>query len=184
MLMKKSYNRSLWLCLAISCLSIRCDKVKDLVSVNLNLQMAAIEFSMLPQPEGTQNLAEFTTQLNVDSIIKAKSPSLGINNIKSAKIKSCTIEVLNASGDNHLGALSAYKVEMGGSGNWTIIAEQANNPEAPASTLQVPVNTTQELKPYFTGSSFAYKLSGTTRRATTETLACKATIVFDVKAGL
>ncbi len=182
--MKKSYYRSLWLCLAISFLSIRCDKVKDLVSVNLELQMANIEFSIPPQAQGTQGLAEFSTHLNVDSIIKSKSPSLGVNNIKSVKIKSCTIQLLNASGDDHFGALSAYKVELGSNGNWTIVAEQANNPDAASSTLTVPVNSAEDFKPYFIGSSFAYKLSGTTRRATTQTLACKATIVFDVKAGL
>lgn len=162
-----------------------CDKIKDALKVDIVMQTADVSFSIPVQPVGTQQLSQFSVYLNVDSIIKKKNSSLGIDNIKSVKMKSCTLVLLNAEGNNNFGALSAAKAELSSNSNSTLvtIAELSSNPDVAATSLTLPVTTT-ELKGYFQGTNFTYRLTGTTRRATTKTLECRATIQFDVEAGL
>ncbi len=163
-----------------------CDKAKDLVKVNVAMQSADISFIIHEQPAGTQTLAEFTTLLNVDSLIKSEASSMGISNIKSVKIKSCTFELINSDAQNHFGALSACKAQLFTNANNTVVtlAEIINNSDAAASKLDLPVNADLELKNYFSGTSFYYKISGTTRRATNKPLQARATIKFNVQVGL
>ena len=187
-MIKKFTTATLFLALGLtSILSISsCDKIKDAVKVNLLMQTADVNFVIPAQPVGTQQLSQFSVPLNVDSILKKKNSSLGLDNIKSVKVKTCTIVLLNGDGTNNFGALSAAKAEMSSSSNSTMvtIAELSSNPDATANSLNLPVNGNTELKGYFKGNTFTYRVSGTTRRATTKALECRATIQFDVEAGL
>lgn len=176
------------MCMAIALLFsfASCNKLKDAVKVNVAMQSADISFSIPPQPVGTQTLSSFTATLNVDSIIKANASNMGINNIKSVKITSCSFTLLNADATNNFGALSACQATLSSSSNTTpvTLAEISNNPDANSSSLSLPVNSSVELKNYFSGTSFYYTISGTTRRATTQTMNCTATVKFDVQVGL
>ncbi|MFL5743069.1 MAG: hypothetical protein ACJ751_00275 [Niastella sp.] len=183
----KIFYRSLGLVsvLALSTLLHSCDKVKDAISINIPTQTVTADFYITPQQVGTQQVATFQYGINLDSLIKHENTSLGIGNIKSAKIKSVVLNLTNAGGPDNLGAFSACEVGLSSSAkpDYTVIAGIANNPDQNQVTLDIPVNNI-ELKDYFSSTSFTYKLSATTRRATTTTLTGKATIKFDVTAGL
>jgi hypothetical protein len=171
--------------LALSTLLHSCDKVKDAISINIPTQTVTADFYITPQQVGTQQVATFQYGINLDSLIKHENTSLGIGNIKSAKIKSVSLTLTNASGTDNFGAFSACEVGLSSSAkpDYTVIAGLTNNADANQTSLDIPVNNV-ELKDYFSSTSFTYKLSATTRRATTTTLQGKATIKFDVTAGL
>lgn len=168
------------------CLS-SCDKIKDLVKVNVPMQSADISFTIPAQPSaGTYTLAEFSASLNVDSLIKSENSSLGIENIQSVKITACTIALQNADTENHFGILSACRAELSTNNNSNLVtlAQVSNNPDTQSADLNLAVDSTLELKDYFSGTVFYYKISGTTRRPITKDLQAKATIKFDVQVGL
>lgn len=184
--MKQLLLRNATLVLALSFLMTSCDKLKDAVKVNVAMQTADVDFTIPIQPAGTQTLSEFVTVLNVDSAIKANNSSFGASNIKSVKVKSCRIIVLNGDAENQLGVLSAAKMEFASNNKpaTVTLANLSNNPDAQATSLELPVDSNLELKEYFNATSFLYHLSGTTRRATTKALQCRATVKFDVQVGL
>lgn len=161
-----------------------CNKLKDLIKVNVPLQTAEISFTIEPQTAGTKSLAGFQVNINIDSILKAENSKLGMDNIKSVKVKSCTIVAQNASDENNFGNLSACEASLAAdSGPYVKFAEITSNPETFSSSLNIPVSDV-ELKDYFYTNVLKYQLSGTVRKATTATLHCTATVKFDIEAGL
>jgi len=171
--------------LALSTFLHSCNKIKDAISINIPDQTVTADFYITPQQVGTQQVATFQYGVNLDSLIKHENTSLGIGNIKSAKIKSVVLTLTNASGSDNFGAFSACEVGLSSSAkpDYTVIAGLTNNPDANQTSLDITVNNV-ELKDYFNSTYFTYKLSATTRRATTTTLQGKATIKFGVTAGL
>jgi len=184
--MKHLLRLNLLIVLSSSFFFVSCDKIKDAVKVDVAMQTADVNFTIQPQAAGTQTLSEFVANLNIDSAIKANSSQFGINNIKSVKILSVKVNLLNGEGVNTFGALSDCKMEFSSSNKpaKVTLATLSNNPDAASSVLDLPVNSSLELKEYFSATSFNYTLSGTTRRATTQALNCKATIKFNVQVGL
>lgn len=171
-------------CFASGTFFTSCNKLKDLVTINVPLQTADINFTITAQPVGTQTLAGFQVGVDIDSILKAQNSSLSFSNIKSVKIKSCDLVVLNATTNDHFGDISACQVSLASNNSpFTKIAELSSNPEAYATTLSIPINDV-ELKDYFNTTLLRYQLSGTMRKATTTTLNCKATLKFNIEAGL
>lgn len=172
--------------LALSTLFSSCDKVKDLITINVPLKTADISFSIAPQSAGTQqSLAVFQLGINIDSVLKHENSSLGIGNIKSVKVKSITLTLSNATQSDNFGAFSACEAGLATNTNqtYTVFAGLTSNPDTYATTLDIPVKDV-ELKDYFGATVFYYNLSGTARRATTTTLQGKATIQFSIDTKL
>jgi hypothetical protein len=171
--------------LAMSTLLPSCDKVKDAISINIGTQTVTADFYITPQPEGTQELSLFQYGINIDSLIKIQSPDLGIGNIRKAKIQSINLTFTNATQNDNFGAFSACEVGFASNSNYQYIkvAGITSNPDTYKTSLDIPVEDV-DLKDYFKATAFLFKFSGTTRRATTTTLQGKATIKFDVEAGL
>ncbi|WP_205509621.1 hypothetical protein [Longitalea arenae] len=172
--------------LAMSTLLPSCDKVKDAISINIGTQTVTADFYITAQPQGTQELAMFQYGINIDSLIKIKSPDLGIGNIKKANIQSVHLTLSNATQTDNFGAFSACELGLASSSKpeYTVVAALTANPDTYATSLDIPVNTNLDVKDYFKSSVYYFKFSGTTRRATSTTLQGKATIKFDVEAGL
>jgi hypothetical protein len=170
--------------LALSTLLHSCNKVKDAIRFNIPTQTVTADFSIAQLPVGTQQATVFQFGVNLDSLIKIQSSDLGLNNVKGAKIKSVSLALTNATQANNFAAFSACEVGLSSSSKpeYTIVAGQPSNPDQYATTIDIPVKDL-ELKDYFNSTSFTYKLSATTRRATTITLTGKATIKFDVTVG-
>jgi len=171
--------------LALITIAPSCNKLKDLVTINVPLQTADVDFSIAPQPAGTQTLSQFQFGINVDSVLKNENSSLGIGSIKKVKVKSITLTLSNATQTDNFGALSACEAGIASNNkpDYVVFAGLTSNPDTYATTLDIPVKDV-DLKDYFGSTVLYYKLSGTTRRATTTTLTGKATIKFDIEAGL
>jgi hypothetical protein len=164
-----------------------CNKVKDLISINVSAQSADVDFTIQPAGAGTGVLSQFNTSLYIDSLIKEQAgKSYGLINIKSVKLESCVLTTSNSDDANSFGNVSACSAEMSSNVNTTMvgIAALTNNPATVASTLNLPVNTTLDLKPYFGATSFSYKLSGTLVKPITKALTCKATLKYKIEVGL
>lgn len=163
-----------------------CNKLKELVSINLPLETAGISFTLPPLEEGTASATDVDVYLNVDSLIKEEAPNMGVDNIKSVKIESCTITVLNATTEDHFGVLTdcSAAVASNVSPNWLTFAAVTGNPDTYATSLALPVKSDVELKDYFNATRFSYRISATSRRATTTELNCKATIKFKAEVSL
>lgn len=174
--------------LALSTLFTSCDKVKDLVTINVPLQTADIKFTIDPVAEGSIQETNFQFGISIDSVLKKENPDLGIGNIKKVKVKSITLNLTNATQADNWGAFSS--AEAGFASNATspvsyiTFASKSSNPDAYAEVLDLPVNSDVDLKDHFGATVFYYKVAATARRATTTTLEGSATIKFDIEAGL
>ncbi|WP_142602053.1 hypothetical protein [Solitalea koreensis] len=165
-----------------------CEKVKDLVTADVNLSMSTLTFDIPKTAQGSVAVTTGSTAMDVNALIKASAgEKFGVNNIRSLKITSCVLELNTAIiRDNDFSALQNVKVELSSNTNtnFVTLAEVASNPTTTASRLEIPVNSTIDLKDYFSASNFYVRVSGATRRATTEPLHCTAVIKYTANVGL
>lgn len=175
---------ALFLLMFTSFMLSSCDKAKDLVKADVNFEMANIEFAIQPMTAGTGLLAESNTYFNVDSAIKSKAASFGVNNIKSAKLTSCQLTLLNATENNNIAAIQSCKAQLSAGGSQIALAEILNNPDSYATTLSLPVDNTVDLAAYLKATTFSYSLRGTLRRPITQQLDCKLTLTYKLELGL
>ena len=171
--------------LALSTVFTSCNKVKDLITINVPLQTADVKFTIDPVNAGTGQLTIFQFGVNIDSVLKKENSSIGIGNIKKVKVKSITLTLTNATQADNFGAFSACEAGLASNTkpDYTTFAALTSNPDTYATTLDITPKDV-DLKDYFTSTVLFYKLSGTARRATTAPLNGTATIKFDIEAGL
>lgn len=162
-----------------------CNKVKDLITINIPFQTADVKFTIEKTSAGTKELSILQFGVNIDSVLKKENTSLSIKNIKTAKVKSVTLNLSNATQADNFGAFSAFEAGLASNikPDYTQVAAVSSNPDTYAATLSIPVKDV-ELKDYLGSTVLYYKFSGTLRRATTAQLSGTATIVFDIQAGL
>ncbi len=166
---------------------VSCDKIKDLVKVEVPVT-TEVEFT-IPVITETGNTAFGTYDVSVDvnELIKSSNSEVSIENIKSARIQSCivTAENNNAFPNDNFTALSSIKAEFASNVKSDFV-EIANIATPPANgyEVDVPVNSDLEIKDYMSGTTFKYKVSGVATRTTTSEIKCKAKIKYLVKAGL
>lgn len=163
-----------------------CDKLKNLAKINVGAQSADIDFSIPVTPAGEQNLAEANVTLNIDSVIKAYNSSVGVNNIKSAKVIALTLEVLDADSANNLALVEAAKVILSSDTKPTpvTIGELTNNPDEYKTSIDIPLNGDVDLAEYLRSNNYTYTLWAKTRRGTTKEVHCKAVVKYDIVVGL
>ncbi len=82
--------------LALSAVFTSCNKVKDLVKINVPLQTADVKFEIQPVGAGEVKETGFQFGINIDSVLKKENSDLGIGNIKKVKVKSITLNLTNA----------------------------------------------------------------------------------------
>ncbi len=164
-----------------------CNKIKEAVKANIELNYADIEFT-IPQitATGPATLSSKDVYFNVDSLIKANNAKLSASYIRSVSIKSCVVNMIDGDAANNFSALESAKVDFSSNVNTHLItlAEITGNPDVEAYTLEIPVNTTINLKDYFNATTFSYVLTGTARKTTNKDIKCKATIKYSLEAGL
>jgi hypothetical protein len=164
-----------------------CEKIKDLAQINVGAQSQNVAFTISIVPgAGEQNLAAEAVQLNIDSLIKAQNSSVGVNNIKSARVTGVRIEILDADSVNNFAVVEACKVMLSSDTKpeKVTIAELNGNPDEYKTSIDIPLNGDVDLADYMKGNSFSYTLWAKTRRGTTKEVHCTATISYDLKVGL
>ena len=165
-----------------------CDKVKDVVKANVDVNSTELAFDIPPVDNTEPNaaLGAFTANVNVDSIIKAANSKLGAGNITNAKLTSMSITLLNNDDTTNFANLESCSVSLS-SNNKTdlvVIASALNNPNTPASYLDLNPNTDIELKDYLNATTLNYSLSGKMRTPTKHVLKAKATIKYALTVSL
>lgn len=164
-----------------------CNKIKEAVKANIDLNYADIEFT-IPQitATGPATLSSKDVYFNVDSLIKANNAKLSASYIRSVTVKSCVVNMIDGDAANNFSALESARVDFSSNVNTNLltIAEITGNPDVEAYSLEIPVNTTINLKDYFNATTFSYTLYGNARKTTNKEIHCKATIKYSLEAGL
>lgn len=185
--MKRNIFLALSLFALLAIVNTSCNKIKEAVKANIELSYADIEFT-IPQitATGPATLASKDVYLNVDSIIKANNSKLSTSYIRSVYIKSCVVTMVDGDANNNFSALESCKVDFSSNVNTNLysLAEITGNPDVEAYTLEIPVNSSVNLKDYFNATTFSYFLSGNARKTTSKDIMCKATIRYTLEAGL
>jgi hypothetical protein len=165
-----------------------CNKIKELAKVNFNLDNADGEFTIpVIIAAGEATLGTDDIYMNLDSIIKAQNSKVGAGNIKEVKIKSCELTLTNGDSKNNFSALESCKLEIKSNvkADYIKMASVENNPDVASQSLNLPVESSLDLKDYFlSANQFTYRVSGKTRKTTDKELNCKVLVKYTIVAGL
>ncbi len=181
-------KKLLFLCTVLAVLS-SCDKVKELASVNFNMDSAEGEFTIpVLTTTGTVTFDADQVYINLDSLIKDQNAEVGVGNIKEVRIIECSLELLNGDEQNNFSVLESCKLALASNVNpsFITIAEIKDNPDEANNKLDLPVSNPElELKDYFMNANqFSYRVSGTCRKTTDKELQCRVHVKYRIKAGL
>lgn len=165
-----------------------CDKIKDLAKVNFNLDNADGEFTIpVIIAVGEQSLGTDDIYMNLDSIIKEQNSKVGAGNIKEVKIKSCELSLTNGDSKNNFSALESCTLDIKSNvkTNFVRMAGTTSNPDVESQTLNLPVESSLDLKDYFlSANQFTYRITGKSRKTTDKELKCKVLVKYTIVAGL
>jgi hypothetical protein len=169
-------------CIGLSTLQ-SCDKVANLLQYSLDLQTASAEVVLPPSTDTVGSASgSQVVYYNVDSFIRANTGNaLGIDNIESVKIESCTLTLLNPTTANNFANFRSATGSVYSNSNTTPYSMSiTNNPDVYATTMSLPVDTTVNLKSYLTGNQLTYSAGGSLRRATTDSVHVKVDFKFKI----
>lgn len=158
-----------------------CTKLVNNLQRDLEMETTTVEMVIPPVTDTTLAFTgSETNYYNVDSFIKASTANvLGLNNITSAKISSCQITIDNPSTANNFANFKSCSASFHTNTNTTpYTVSVASNPDVYSTTLNLPVDTSADVRGYFNGNQFTYALTGALRRGTTDSLRCKMVVKF------
>ncbi len=159
--------------------------ISNLLRYNLAMQSGEVTVAIPPMTNSGSGATvdAGSNTINIDSFIKAHTAGLmGVANIQSVKLTSCTVNIQDASVSNNFANFQSCNAAF--SSNAEATPYEVNipsNPDTYATTLSMPVDTTTELKSYLTGNQFNYSLGGKLRRSTTDTLHCTIQFKFNIR---
>jgi hypothetical protein len=185
--MKKLLNRHLLHIAALLFVlgSSSCNKIASVLQYDLSMQTASADVIIPPLSDTTLSVAmgSISSPSNTDSFVKANTGGvLGVSNIGSAHIVSCSLTLQNPNTGNNFGNFQSASVAFFTNANTTpvTVASIAANPATYATALDVPVNTTADLSSYLHGNQLTYSLTGKLHNATTDTLICRVQLKLNV----
>lgn len=159
-----------------------CEKVKDKVfpSFETNSGTVLIDVPVVTNTSSEMEIDATTISFNLDSTIKANTGgNFSISNVKSVKVSTITLSVLNGDQQNNISNFETAKVSVSSNANST--------PAVIASATLADVNQPAvingngtELKGYLQGNQITYKVSGKARRTTSKELQAVISIVLKV----
>ena len=160
-----------------------CNKVADALRFDLKLHTGSVNI-VIPASgvtAGTSTFGPTTVSYNVDSFIQAQTGTLlGVKNISSAKLASVTLTINDATPANNLANLQSVYAQFSSNTYPTpFVVSVPNIPDVYASSINIPVDTSAELKSYL-GNQFIYSLTGQLRRATTQDMHCTVEYAFNI----
>ena len=162
-----------------------CNKIAGLLSYNLALQTIDGQFTVpiITDTTQSQNAGTTTVYINVDSFIRASTGNnLGVNNISSVKVQSCSITAQNADSHNNFANFQSCDFSFSSDVNSSVIhpATITNNQDTYAASINLPVDNNLELKSYLTGHQFSYFIKAKMRRPTTKQINCTVHVQMNI----
>ena len=181
-----SYSIAAACAFTLVCTLQSCTKLASLLNYDLMLNTGSVKVVIPPYSDTSSmiTLGSGTNSYNVDSFIKANTAGvLGVSNIKSVKLSSCTltIETRHATSTNNFANIKSCTASFYSNSNTTPYSiSLANIPDSSSTYLSLPVDSTKDLSGYISGTTFTYSLAGKLRRATTDTIICTVKFAFNV----
>lgn len=168
-----------------------CNKLEEQISQTLTWDGVTVTIDIPPTTASGTNTTFGTASFNYnfDSFIKDKTGNaLGLSNVKEFKLKSCKLTILNpnTAGTNSFGAFSDASASFFTSTKPTsvVLGEVHGNPATFALELNLPINTTTDMKQYLPDSgpvTISYTLDGTMRYTPPDTTKIKIDVTYDLK---
>lgn len=161
-----------------------CTKIGSLLNFNLSMQTETVNVTIpvTTDTSGNITVGPTVTTFNVDSFVRAQTGNqLGASNINSVKLNTVVFSLNNAGiTNNNFSAFQSVAASFTSNTNSTpYTISIPNNPDVYATVLNMPVDTTVELKSYI-GNTFNYTVTGKLRHPTTIPLQCTIAVTFSV----
>ncbi len=181
--MKINSKKILFASLAVVGLAVAVSSCKKDLNINVPMKMADITFTIPVSEVSGPYTQEKEVATSIDSILGANKVKK--DNIKSIKLETLKLTILNGDSVNNFGILQSIKGEFAkDGGSYVTVSELSSNPDSVVYELSMPVNTSTEFKDYLSGTVFKFKISGATRRPVTSPMTVKAALKFNMEAGL
>jgi hypothetical protein len=128
------------------------------------------------------SLTSFNFLINMDSFVKTIDSKFDTSNIQSVKFSSCVLTLdKNTTPDNFANFHTcSIGLTSGKVFNLVKIATATDISDTSAYFLNMPKSYDWELKNYFRSDSLHYTIFGNTSKLSTDSLACKATIIYSM----
>lgn len=126
-----------------------------------------------------------TFTYNLDSLIKSEtSNQLGLANLDTFMLTSCTLTITNPDSANNFANFESVNASFSTTANTTLatLGSVTDNPDTYAATLNLPVSAVN-LKSYVAPSgstTFNYSVMGQARRATTKALNVSMHVTYNI----
>ena len=160
-----------------------CTKGLQNLHFNLGMQTQTVTVTIPVTTSDTVAIGPISTTYNVDSFIKASTGNqLGINNIYSVKLSSVVLtlpSITSASPVSFANFQSCTASFSSNTNSTPYSINITNNPDSYSNTLNLPVNSNDELKSYI-GTNFTYNLFGILRRPVTTPVSCTITFTYSL----
>ncbi len=162
-----------------------CAKTDDGLQINVPATVT-VNFSIPTVGAGDSIVREMTltnVPAQLDSVIKSQHPALGVGDVQSCTVSACKLTLTNGSVQtvNNLSAFSSIGVQLTVSPLPYVSIGQKSIADNPSQVLEIPP-VTVELKELLTRvSSVNIRVTGRSRRATTEPLYGKFSFTYLLK---
>lgn len=166
-----------------------CSKVEEITQKDVVITPNSVTFT-IPEVTSTDAgsiSAPFEVNLDLAALIKEKASSFGVGNIKSIKITSLKIDLINGDDANNFKIIENLSASISAEGlSSKVLASVTNNDFTTVKqSLVIPVTGGDiELKDYLKATSFKYSISGKAHSKTTKALQAKLTASYTFKLGL
>jgi hypothetical protein len=183
----KNYKALCFLSLLISAL-YSCSKGNEHLSRDLYTPVRAITFDVpaIATPTKTKGIAEFSANLNLDSIIKGTAGSdFSVADIESIKLMSMKMDVITFDTTYNFRLIDSMQVKLkAGIDTTTFLARVISNPDVSSQTLNLPLSTLQpDLKTILKVPGVTYSVTGKIRRPTTQAFKASLTAQYKITIG-
>jgi len=163
-----------------------CKKLVDTFFSGETFNLPRLTFTMpiIPAADSTEfGAGSFTTHINIDSTIRAKTGgTFGINALSTAKIQQAQVRVLNADADNNLSAIKSFRITISSNDKATPMDMITINVPATAfdTYTEIPANGTN-IVDYMHGTEITNGVYGRVRKTTTKQLKVELVLTLFVK---
>lgn len=164
-----------------------CEKLKEIVNVDVPLSFDyTITIPASPLAEDVE-IPTVNIVTNVEETIKEFTKESKIGEIRSVHFSSATIEVLEESRyeDDNLTSISNFEINMNSTSKsqWTTLVDLTSTPTHPYE-LELPVNTTVNVKDYFFANDFSFNGTVGLSKPTTKEVKCKMKVNVKINVSI
>lgn len=167
--------------------SSSCEKIKELVNVDVPLTFD-YTITIPASPLATDvEIPTVNVMTNVEEIIKDFTKESKIGEIRHVYFSTATVEVLEESQyeDDNLTSISSFELNMNSTSKsqWISLVNLNSTPTDPYF-LELPVNTTINVKDYFFANDFSFNGTVGMTKPTTKEIKCKMTVKVKINVSI